>query len=140
MPGPSESSLTINSYLSPLVEKLNEFWKGMLIPIKCGEVNINMKVRLAITCVSCDIPASRKVCGFLGHFAKLGCNKCLKEFKQHDMIGKIGRCDQIRIIKSSVRRYSRKKQKVPFSNKRASMVFDILSFWYCNILIQSNLM
>ena len=27
-----------------------------------------------------DIPATRKLCGFLGHSAKLGCNKCLKEF------------------------------------------------------------
>ena len=35
-------------------------------------------VRLALSCVACDIPASRKVCGFLGHTATLGCNKCLK--------------------------------------------------------------
>lgn len=30
--------------------------------------------------MTCDIPASRKTCGFLGHNARLGCNKCLKEF------------------------------------------------------------
>uniref|UniRef100_A0A1X7VI87 Uncharacterized protein n=1 Tax=Amphimedon queenslandica TaxID=400682 RepID=A0A1X7VI87_AMPQE len=30
--------------------------------------------------VSCDIPAARKVCGFLGHAAMLGCSKCLKTF------------------------------------------------------------
>ena len=31
-------------------------------------------------CVSCDIPAGRKICGFLGHSARLGCSRCLKEF------------------------------------------------------------
>ena len=87
MPGPCESALTINSYLSPLVEELKEFWRGVLIPVKCNGTTINMNVRLAINCVSCDIPASRKVCGFLGHFAKLACNKCLKEFNQHDYSG-----------------------------------------------------
>ena len=87
MPGPNESSLTINSYLSPLVEELNEFWKGVIIPIKRQNVIININVRLALACVTCDIPASRKVCGFLGHFAKLACNKCLKEFAQHDYSG-----------------------------------------------------
>ena len=87
MPGPNESSLSINSYLSPLVEELKEFWKGVVIPIQRGDVVISINVRLALSCVSCDIPASRKVCGFLGHFAKLACNKCLKEFKQHDYSG-----------------------------------------------------
>jgi len=37
-------------------------------------------VRLCIGFVTCDIPATRKLCGFLGHSAKLGCNKCLKQF------------------------------------------------------------
>ena len=87
MPGPNESSLSINSYLSPLVEELKEFWKSVVIPIQRGYVVISINVRLALSCVSCDIPASRKVCGFLGHFAKLACNKCLKEFKQHDYSG-----------------------------------------------------
>ena len=31
-------------------------------------------------CVACDIPASRKVCGFVGHQALQGCSKCLKAF------------------------------------------------------------
>ena len=37
-------------------------------------------VHAALTCVTCDIPAARKVCGFLGHNANLGCSKCLKKF------------------------------------------------------------
>lgn len=31
-------------------------------------------------CVGCDIPATRKLCGFLGHSATLGCSKCFKKF------------------------------------------------------------
>jgi len=38
-------------------------------------------IKLALSCVTCDIPATRKVCGFLGHNSELGCNKCLKKFK-----------------------------------------------------------
>lgn len=30
--------------------------------------------------MSCDIPAGRKLCGFLGHSAHKGCSKCLKSF------------------------------------------------------------
>lgn len=31
-------------------------------------------------CVACDIPAARKVCGFKGHAAIVGCSRCLKKF------------------------------------------------------------
>ena len=37
-------------------------------------------VRSAIICCSCDLPAGRKLCGFLGHSAHLGCSKCTKFF------------------------------------------------------------
>lgn len=37
-------------------------------------------VRCALLCVACDIPACRKVNGFMGHSATLGCSKCLKKF------------------------------------------------------------
>lgn len=87
MPGPHESSLSINSYLSPLVEELSQFWQGVLIPHQRNNVMININVRLALSCVACDIPASRKVCGFVGHNARLGCNKCLKEFEKLNFSG-----------------------------------------------------
>ena len=38
-------------------------------------------VRCALLCCACDLPAGRKVCGFLGHSASLGCSKCMKSFK-----------------------------------------------------------
>lgn len=80
IPGPREPKLTTNSYLTPLVEELKEFWTGVLLPVTIAGRKMNISVRLALTCIACDIPASRKVSGFLGHSARLGCNKCLKEF------------------------------------------------------------
>lgn len=79
IPGPSEPKLSINSYLTPLVEELKEAWdKGMHLTIFNG---ISVTFRVALFCVSSDIPASRKICGFLGHNAKFGCNKCMKPFE-----------------------------------------------------------
>ena len=37
-------------------------------------------LRAPILCFSSDIPATRKLLGFVGHAATLGCSKCLKEF------------------------------------------------------------
>lgn len=34
----------------------------------------------ALLCVSCDIPAARKCCGFKSYAARLGCHKCMKIF------------------------------------------------------------
>lgn len=48
-----------------------------------GKVNINGSaqiIRAAISCLACDVPAARKVGGFTGHRATLGCSRCLKEF------------------------------------------------------------
>lgn len=84
IPGPKEPHLTINSFLTPLVEDLREFWDGVIIPLRTNNSVINIRIRLALTCVACDIPAGRKVCGFLGHNARLSCNKCLQEFLNSD--------------------------------------------------------
>ena len=81
MPGPHESSLTVNSYLTPLVLELQEAWTtGFKVSSPHG---IPVTIKLALSCVACDIPASRKVSGFLGHSAALGCSKCLKNFGNH---------------------------------------------------------
>ena len=78
IPGPSEPKLSINSYLAPLVIELQEAWeKGFTLTTYNKSI---VTVKLALTCVACDIPASRKVCGFLSHNASLGCNKCYKKF------------------------------------------------------------
>ena len=69
---PQERKLNIiNTYLKPLMEELQELYKGVVLPCSDG------------------IPASRKVCGFLGHNARLGCNKCYKEFLSENVTLKI---------------------------------------------------
>ena len=73
VPGPSEPPLTMNTYLRPLVDDLLFLWRH-------GITVRSVEVKSALLCVSCDIPATRKVCGFLGHSARLGCSKCTKEF------------------------------------------------------------
>ena len=35
--------------------------------------------RATLFCVACDVPATRKACGFLGHNTQMGCSKCIKE-------------------------------------------------------------
>ena len=79
IPGPSEPKITINSYLEPLVKELCLLWEEGLT-LKIHSVSELQKVRCALLCVACDLPASRKVCGFLGHSANLGCSKCYKFF------------------------------------------------------------
>lgn len=78
IPGPKEPEKTLNSYLMPLVYELQEAWEYGITVSSHNNVLVNIK--LALACVTCDIPATRKVCGFLGHNAVYGCNKCLKEF------------------------------------------------------------
>ncbi len=77
IPGPKEPQGTVNSFLGPLVKELQIFWQGLHISDHTGN---KVLIRAALTCTTCDIPATRKVCGFLGHAAGLGCSKCLKQF------------------------------------------------------------
>ena len=63
--------------LKPLIFELNYAWLHGIEVSKSDGIAINIKVAL---CITCDIPASKKVCGFLSHNAAMGCNKCLKRF------------------------------------------------------------
>lgn len=78
IPGPKEPRLNINPFLSPLVDELLEFIDG--IPLNVSSQSSPKIIRCLLLCVACDMPASRKVVGFMGHAANFGCNKCLKKF------------------------------------------------------------
>ena len=84
-PGPHEPKHDINSFLAPLVSELKQFWSGV-------ELNVFLmgmkKIRCALLCVACDLPAGRKVCGFLSHNAHFGCYRCWKKFR-----GSVGSMD-----------------------------------------------
>lgn len=68
----------ISSFLYPLVQELLLFWRGDYLNV-FGYAEPQL-VRGAVLCVACDMPASKKVGGFLGHAARHGCSKCMKEF------------------------------------------------------------
>ena len=76
IPGPHSPSLHMNSYLEILVNDLIKLWHGVEMET-CEGLK---RVRAALICLACDIPASRKLAGFVGHSALKGCSKCLKSF------------------------------------------------------------
>ena len=76
IPDPHEPSLHINSFIEPLVQELLKLWKG----IEMRTMEGTQVVRAVLLCNSSDIPATRKVGGFVGHGAPKGCSRCLKSF------------------------------------------------------------
>ena len=81
LPGPSEPKHDVNPYIQPLVEELCDLWTGVTMQVCTASGGTSSEViRCALLCVACDLPAGRKLCGFLGHSAKLGCSRCLKKF------------------------------------------------------------
>ena len=72
IPGPAEPSLTINSYLDPIINDLNKLWKGI-------EISGNT-IHAALIAIGCDLPADRKIAGFLSYNANKGCSRCYCEF------------------------------------------------------------
>lgn len=76
IPGPREPSLDINSFLEPMVADLLKLWKGVEVETSEGK----QCLYAALICNSSDIPACRKVGGFVGHGAVKGCSRCLKSF------------------------------------------------------------
>lgn len=68
----------LNEFLEPAVDELKALWKG--VRLRSSLSRFALTVRAAVLCVSSDIPATRKICGFKGHSAVFGCSRCLKEF------------------------------------------------------------
>ena len=76
IPGPNEPKLHMNSFLEPLVMDLLKLRRGVRMATPEGE----QLIRAVLLCSASDIPASRKLGGFLGHAAARGCSRCLKVF------------------------------------------------------------
>ena len=60
-----------------MIKDLQDLWKGVDIKLPTG----NKVVRVALLCTGCDIPASKKLCGFRGFGSSRGCNRCFKPFE-----------------------------------------------------------
>ena len=82
IPGPSEPKRNINHFLLPLVSDLQKLWTSVFMDIlKCP---LPIFIRAALLCTACDLPATRKCCGFTSHNSTMGCSKCLKVYHQSE--------------------------------------------------------
>ena len=87
IPGPKEPSLTeMNSYLRPLVKELKSLWSDGFTMKHKGE---NITVHAALLATVCDIPATAKLGGFLGHSSKHACWKCSKNFPYNRVLNRV---------------------------------------------------
>ncbi|XP_071143344.1 uncharacterized protein [Mytilus edulis] len=77
---------SLQTFLDPLIDELKSVWTYGFSSNSFQSKKDKQNFKLALMCVGCDIPATRKLCGFLGHGATLGCSKCMKTFP-----GDIGR-------------------------------------------------
>ena len=78
LPGPHEPKHDMNSYINPLVEELKTLWHGKEMTIN-GFASKQV-VQCALLSAACDLPAGRKLCGFISFNAHYGCTKCWKKF------------------------------------------------------------
>ena len=78
IPGPNEPS-DMNPFLSPLVEDLKRLFEGIYVTDPVHRPR-RVKIRAFLACIICDLPATRKVCGFSNFNALRGCSKCFKLF------------------------------------------------------------
>ncbi|XP_048255122.1 uncharacterized protein LOC125381851 [Haliotis rufescens] len=76
IPALSKEPESLNSFLTPLVTELKALWNGVLMEVQGSSASVSVK--MALMCASADIPAARKLCGFMGHGATQGCSHCTK--------------------------------------------------------------
>lgn len=76
---PINPGTSLNPFLRPIVQDLQQLWDVGFV-MKQQSTGKVSTVKAALLCVACDIPAARKVAGFLSHNANRGCSKCLKVF------------------------------------------------------------
>ena len=62
------------------MSELKEFWDEVVMKVPRTVNGSGEVIWCALLCVACDLPAGRKVCGFLSLAAGKGCSKCYKLF------------------------------------------------------------
>ena len=78
IPGLDKEPASLNEFLVPLVKEMKVLWNGVYL--KSSLCRLPLRFRAAIACISCDVPAARKLCGFKSHNSHRGCSKCFKYF------------------------------------------------------------
>ena len=69
IPGPTEPSLHMNTYLTPIVKELKQLNRGVRL---CDGSALGNIYRYRLFGFSCDLPACRKIGGMVSFSAKLG--------------------------------------------------------------------
>lgn len=78
IPGPTEpSTSSMNHFLEPLVRELLVLMNGVRMHTYSHGV---VQVKAALSLVSCDMPAAKKVCGFTAANSTYACHKCNMAF------------------------------------------------------------
>ncbi|CAG8632558.1 4528_t:CDS:2, partial [Scutellospora calospora] len=76
IPGLNEpSKYQINNYLAPIVDKLVDFASGIDLPATFEYKKV-CKIYVTLILSSNDVPATRKICGYISYTVKYHC--CLK--------------------------------------------------------------
>ena len=78
IPGLDKEPASLNEFLVPLVKEMKVLWNGVYL--KSSLCRLPLRFRAAIVCISCDVPAARKLCGFKSHNSHRGCSKCFNIF------------------------------------------------------------
>ena len=78
IPGPKEPD-NLNHFLTPLVKELQILYDGVTFRNSSSLLSVT-SIRAILLAIICDLPATRKVCGFTNFNGLKGCSKCLKEF------------------------------------------------------------
>lgn len=69
IPGPKEADYNhLNPYLKPMVDELLDLWDGVTINTPNSTLTSRL-LRAQLSCISSDLPATRKLCGFYGYHA-----------------------------------------------------------------------
>ena len=66
--------------LSPLVDDLIRLYNGISFENHSSLLGSTF-IRAVLMCVVCDLPATRKVCGFSNFNSIYGCSKCMRKFE-----------------------------------------------------------
>ena len=75
IPGSHEPHHDINPSLEPFAEDLLKYWNGVELSV-ASIITYKKKHSLCSSMLSlCDLPAGKKVCGYVGHNALNGCSK-----------------------------------------------------------------
>lgn len=77
IPGPNEPKNDINC---PLVNDIIELYNGIYFT-NHSSIMGSTYLRATLACIICDLPATRKVCGFSNFNSIYGCSKCTKKFE-----------------------------------------------------------